>query len=135
MTTPGAARGVRGAWSRIRRRAAELRDEVQVVALAARDPRSGRVSRLVVGLVVAYVLSPIDPIPDFIPVVGLLDELVVVPLGLALALRLMPTAVLIDARGRFAAGERVTTRKGIALVAALWLVAVAAMGLLVARLR
>lgn len=121
MTADRTARGIRDIWSGIRRRAAELRDEVQVVALAARDPRTGRLPKVVVGLVVAYVLSPIDPIPDVIPVLGLLDELVVVPIGLALAIRLLPPAALTDARDRHAAGERVATRLGIAVVAALWL--------------
>ncbi len=135
MTTGPIARGRRGVWSRVRRRAAELRDEVHVAALAARDPRTGRLPRLVVGLVVAYVLSPIDPIPDFLPVIGLLDELVVVPLGLALAIRLIPPAVLADARERYAAGDRITTRLGIAVVVILWLAAVLAAGSIVSRLR
>ena len=120
------------AWSGLRRRAQELRDEVQVAALAGRDPRTGWAPKIVIGLVVAYVLSPIDPIPDFIPVLGLLDELVVVPIGLALALRLIPPRVLADARVRHAAGERVETRRGIVVVLGLWLGVVAG-GLLALR--
>jgi len=119
--TVGRSGRLQRAWTDVRRRATELRDEVQVVALAARDPRTGRLPKVVVSLVVAYVLSPIDPIPDVIPVLGLLDELVVVPLGLALAIRLMPPAALAEARDRHASGERVATRLGIAVVAALWL--------------
>ena len=122
--------GAPGILERLRRRAAALRDEVEVLALAARDPRVGLLPKLVVGLVVAYVLSPIDPIPDVIPVIGLLDELVVVPIGVALAIRLTPPAVLADARARHAAGERAASRAGVALVAAIWLAAaVAAAGL------
>jgi uncharacterized membrane protein YkvA (DUF1232 family) len=132
VTTERSRRGLRGIGAGLRRRAAELRDEVQVVALAARDPRTGRLPKVVVGLVVAYVLSPIDPIPDVLPVLGLLDELVVVPLGLALAIRLIPPAALTHARDRHAAGQRVATRLGIAVVAVLWLAA-AVGGLLAIR--
>lgn len=132
MTAAGAGRLGR-AWSGLRSRAARMREEVHVAALAGRDPRTGRLPRLVVGLVVAYVLSPVDPIPDVIPVLGLLDELVVVPLGLALAVRLLPPAALADARARYAAGERVATRRGVAVVAALWLVAAVVSGLLAMR--
>lgn len=123
-----------GILGRLRRRAAALRDEVEVLALAARDPRTGLLPKIVVGLVVAYVLSPIDPIPDFIPVLGLLDELVVVPIGVALAIRLTPPAVLADARTRHAAGERSVTRAGVVLVVGLWVASVAAVTVLAMRL-
>jgi len=121
-------------WSGLRRRAADLRDEVQTLALAARDPRTGLLPKLVIGLVVAYVLSPIDPIPDVIPVLGLLDELVIVPIGVALALRMTPPDVIAAARERYAAGERVLTRAGVALVVLLWLGTAVGVGLLGWRL-
>ena len=128
--TEGCERGFRHRWSELRRRAAALRNEVQTLALAARDPAMGRLPKFVIGLVVAYVLSPIDPIPDFIPVLGLLDELIVVPLGVALAIRLMSPEVLADARRRHAAGERAITRAGMAIVVGLWLATAVGIGLL-----
>lgn len=134
MSAEGADRGVRALWSGLRRRAAELRDEVQTLALAARDPRMGWLPKAVIGLVVAYVLSPLDPIPDFIPVLGLLDELIVVPIGVALAVRLTSPEVLADARARYAAGARVVSRAGAVIVVTLWVVMVVVVGLIGWRL-
>ena len=66
--------------------------------LAARDPRVPWYARLFLLAIVAYALSPIDLIPDFIPVLGWLDELIIVPLGIYVTLRLVPTPVVADAR-------------------------------------
>ena len=67
-----------------------LKRDVLVVYLAARDPRTPWALRLLALAVAAYALSPIDLVPDFIPVLGYLDDLLIVPLGLALVLRLLP---------------------------------------------
>jgi len=90
--------------------------------LAARDPRTPWYSKVLVGAVVAYALSPIDLIPDFIPVIGYLDDLVVVPLGIALALKLIPQPVMTECRSRAqsASGEP-SSRAGAALIIAVWL--------------
>lgn len=79
---------------RWRREARALFADVGLLARAIFDPEAPWPARVVVFLVVAYVLSPVDLIPDFIPVLGLLDELVLVPLALRFALRLMPPALL-----------------------------------------
>jgi uncharacterized membrane protein YkvA (DUF1232 family) len=80
------------------------------------------------GGVVAYALSPIDLIPDFIPIVGYLDDLILVPLGIALAVKMIPDAVLVDCRIRAqAASERPTNRKAAAIIVAIWLAAAALM--------
>ena len=76
--------------------------DVRVVYLAARDPRTPWALRLLALAVAAYALSPIDLVPDFIPVLGYLDDLLIVPLGLALVLRLLPPPVLLAARERAA---------------------------------
>lgn len=89
---------------RLAREARALLADVGVLARAVFDPEAPWAARIVVFLVVAYVLSPIDLIPDFIPVLGMLDELLLVPLALRLALRLMPPALL--ARYRAAPGEQ-----------------------------
>jgi len=86
----------------LRRWARGLESQLVAVAFAARDERVPRTTRLLVWLVVAYALSPIDLVPDFIPVIGLLDDLVLVPLGLALAIRLIPPGVWADCRARAA---------------------------------
>jgi uncharacterized membrane protein YkvA (DUF1232 family) len=81
------------------------------------------------GAVVAYALSPIDLIPDFIPVVGYLDDLILLPLGIAVAVKMIPTAVLVDCRARAKiASESPTNRKAAATIIVIW---VAAAGLLI----
>jgi uncharacterized membrane protein YkvA (DUF1232 family) len=72
--------------------------EAHALTIAARDPRTPRLARWLALGVVAYALSPIDLIPDFIPVLGHLDDLVIVPLGVWLALKLIPPEVMADAR-------------------------------------
>ena len=82
------------AWAR------RLKRDVLTVYFAARDPRAPFFARLLAMLVAAYALSPIDLIPDFVPILGYLDDLLIVPLGLLWVLRLMPADVLTDARAR-----------------------------------
>jgi uncharacterized membrane protein YkvA (DUF1232 family) len=79
-------------------RAKALSTEVHALLIACRDVRTPRLARAWVILVVAYALSPIDLIPDFIPVLGYLDDLILLPLGIALAIRLIPAEVMDDAR-------------------------------------
>ena len=108
---------------RIRAAARRLQRDVDALVVAYRDPRVPRAARVVIGLTVAYALSPVDLIPDVIPVLGLLDDLVVVPFGLWLALRLVPDGVIEDARRRAAAepGETLTLRQtGFRIVLGLW---------------
>ena len=86
-----------------------LRDESYALYLASRDPRTPWYAKLLVAAVVAYAVSPIDLIPDFIPVLGQLDDLLLLPIGIALAIRLVPRAVLEEKRALAAArfgGER-----------------------------
>jgi uncharacterized membrane protein YkvA (DUF1232 family) len=85
---------------RARAWAARMRRETVAVYLAIRDPRTPWIARLVGGLVVAYAASPLDLVPDFVPILGFVDDLLIVPLGLWLAVRLIPDEVLADARGR-----------------------------------
>jgi len=75
-----------------------VKRDVVTVYFAARDPHAPLLARVLAGLVAAYALSPIDLIPDFIPVLGYLDDLLIVPLGLWWVMRLMPEAVLVNAR-------------------------------------
>lgn len=84
--------------ARWRRWAEKLEHETDVLILAYRDPETPRAARLLLVLVVGYSLSPIDLIPDFIPVLGYLDDLVLVPLGIWAARRLIPDDVLARCR-------------------------------------
>ncbi|MCX5971189.1 MAG: DUF1232 domain-containing protein [Coprothermobacterota bacterium] len=84
-----------------------MKRETIALALAARHPGTPWYAKAWVGLVVAYAFSPIDLIPDFIPVLGLLDDLVLVPLGITLALRMIPSEVMAECRQQ---AERITAR-------------------------
>src|SRR5712691_2113658 len=105
-------------------RVRDLKRDVVALALALRDPRVPWYAKAVGACVVAYALSPIDLIPDFIPVLGLLDDLVLVPLGLLLVLRLIPAEILAEHRVAAAAiAERPVSRAGAFAVIVVWLVA------------
>jgi uncharacterized membrane protein YkvA (DUF1232 family) len=88
---------------RLRRWARTLKREIVVLWLAARDPRTPLLAKLLAGAVAAYALSPIDLIPDLVPVLGLLDDLILVPVGIWLALRLIPQALIAELRDTAAA--------------------------------
>ena len=103
-------------------RARALKREIVVLYFAVRDPRTPLVAKLIAGLVVAYALSPIDLIPDFIPILGYLDDLILVPLGIALCLRLIPPPVQGEARLRAAAlASKPRNYVAAALIIAVWL--------------
>src|SRR6266700_7126751 len=94
-------------------RVRNLKRDVVAIALALRDPRVPWYAKAIGACVVAYALSPIDLIPDFIPVLGYLDDLVLVPLGLLLVLRLIPAEILAEHRVAAAAiVERPVNRAG-----------------------
>jgi uncharacterized membrane protein YkvA (DUF1232 family) len=77
-------------WEKLKQWARHLRREVGALYFAARDPRTPLLAKVVAIAVVAYASSPIDLIPDFIPVLGYLDDIILVPLGIMLAVRLIP---------------------------------------------
>lgn len=87
---------------RLKQAADRLKTEIAVLAIVYRDPRTPWFARAVIFFVIAHTLSPIDLIPDFIPVLGYLDDLVIVPLGIALAIRLVPKEVFVEAREKVA---------------------------------
>jgi uncharacterized membrane protein YkvA (DUF1232 family) len=84
--------------NRLAARAKALRVEGRALYLACRDSRTPWYAKALVGLVAVYAISPIDLIPDFIPMLGYLDDLLLIPLGLALAVRLVPKDVMEDSR-------------------------------------
>jgi uncharacterized membrane protein YkvA (DUF1232 family) len=110
-------------FTSLKAQAEQLKQHTLTVYFAARDPRTPMLVRALAVLVAAYALSPIDLIPDFIPVIGYLDDLLLVPLGLALVVRLVPAEVLESARAQAqqAASMPVSYAAG-AFFVALWLV-------------
>jgi uncharacterized membrane protein YkvA (DUF1232 family) len=87
-------------------KARKLKQEVYALYLASRDRRVPWYARVVAIVVVAYAFSPIDLIPDPIPVLGYLDDLILIPLGIALVIKLIPAEVLQDCRGMAASTMR-----------------------------
>jgi uncharacterized membrane protein YkvA (DUF1232 family) len=115
--------------SALKERAKELKQFTLVAYYAARDPRTPTLVRVLALLVAAYALSPIDLIPDFIPVLGYLDDLVLVPLGLALVVRLLPDSVLASAREQAQrAAERPTSKLAAGIIVAVWLLVLFLLG-------
>lgn len=112
--------------SRLKSRARALKTETYALYLAARDPRTPWYARALVLLVVAYALSPIDLIPDFVPVLGYLDDLIIVPAGIGLALRLIPRAVIQQAREQALTTppDRRTGLIGAAIIVFIWILAI-----------
>ncbi len=84
----------------LKQRARHLKSETFALYLAARDPRTPWYAKLLVAGIVAYAFSPIDLIPDFVPVLGYLDDLILIPLGIALAIKMVPHSVLAECRAR-----------------------------------
>ena len=105
-------------------RARALKQETIAIYLAARDPRTPWYAKGLIVLIVAYALSPPDLIPDFIPVLGYLDDLILIPGGLWLAMRMVPPEVLAEARSMAAAeGAERTGKSGAAIIVLLWILA------------
>ncbi len=119
---------------RWKERARILKREVYTLYLAYRDPRTPWYGKAFAALVVAYAFSPIDLIPDPIPILGYLDDLVLIPLGVMIAVRMIPPEVMVDMRAKaeevLRAGKPVS-RAGAIIIGAIWLaLAALAIGLL-----
>ena len=107
-------------WARI------LRRDAVALHLATRDPRVPWYAKAFAGLIAVYALSPIDLIPDFIPVIGYLDDLLLLPLAIAGVMRLIGPAVMVEHRATASRmAERPISMLGAALIATIWVLAIA----------
>ena len=84
--------------SQLKKVAGQLKQEFEVYRLVLRHPKTPVLAKIFLGLAIAYVLMPFDLIPDFIPVIGQLDDLVIVPLLVYVALKMIPNAVVNECR-------------------------------------
>lgn len=114
---------------KLKEKAHQLQIEAYALFIAMRDPRVPWYARVFTGLVIAHTFSPIDLIPDFIPVVGYLDDLVITPVGIAIALKMIPEEVMVDARSK--ASEMMeqgkpVSKAGVMLVIAIWIILIIA---------
>ena len=114
--------------------AQRIKRDVVAVYFAARDPATPWPVRVLALAVAAYALSPIDLIPDFIPVLGYLDDLIIVPLGLMAVIRLLPPEVLATSRAKASAVlERPRSRVAAAVIVLVWLLGAALLAGLMVR--
>lgn len=122
---------------RWRQQAGRLKAETYALYLAYGDLRMPLHAKLFAALVVGLAFSPIDLIPDFIPILGYLDDLIVVPLGVALAVRMIPEELLSESRDRaremVESGEKPVSRTASAVIVALWLALVVSAAYVVSR--
>jgi uncharacterized membrane protein YkvA (DUF1232 family) len=122
-----------------KQRLRQLKTEVYAVYLAYQDPRTPWYARLWAAGVVGYAFSPIDLVPDFIPILGYLDDLLIVPLGIALALKMIPAEVMTECRAQahtaLTAGLPVSRRAAVIIIVVWVLLAALGVGLVLRWLR
>ncbi|MBQ0724116.1 MAG: DUF1232 domain-containing protein [Cycloclasticus sp.] len=106
--------------------ATNLKTNTYALYLAARNPRTPLLAKLIIGLVVAYALSPIDLIPDFIPLIGYLDDLILLPLGIWLCIRLIPQTVWLECQALAVKqmSELPSNRGAAVVIIVIWLLAI-----------
>lgn len=110
--------------TKLKQRARQLKSETQVLMIAYKDERTPLAAKILIGLTVGYLLSPIDLIPDFIPVLGFLDDVIIVPLLISASIKLIPAIVLSDARQRIKDNPSITKKSNwffAALIIIVWL--------------
>jgi uncharacterized membrane protein YkvA (DUF1232 family) len=119
-------RGVGDFVRALREQVRAARREIIALWLAGRDPRTPWYAKAAAAAVAAYALSPIDLIPDFIPVLGYLDDLIIVPLGIMLAVRLIPPELMAEFRAEAARRAEVpTSRVAMCFIVVIWIVVTA----------
>jgi uncharacterized membrane protein YkvA (DUF1232 family) len=118
-------------WSK---RAGELKTEIYAIHLAYKHPRVPWYGKILAASIVAYALSPIDLIPDFIPILGYLDDLIVIPTGISIVIKMIPADVLVECREKatleMSSGKTINWAAAIVIVIIWLLVAVGAVVLL-----
>jgi uncharacterized membrane protein YkvA (DUF1232 family) len=124
-------------WLIWKEKARALKQETYAVYLACRDPRVPWYGRLLAVCIVGYAFSPIDLIPDFVPVLGYLDDLILIPLGIALLLKVIPSEVIAECREKAAvamAGGKPKNWIAAGIIVAIWVLLAAAAVALTYRL-
>lgn len=123
-----------GFLERLKTRARKLKRDTYALWLAYRHPRTPLHAKVFSICIVAYALSPVDLIPDFIPVLGYLDDLILIPLGIFLALRMIPRDVMAECRAKAEAESSIKLKKNWAagaIIIVIWLSLLALIGFLV----
>jgi uncharacterized membrane protein YkvA (DUF1232 family) len=117
--------------------AQQVRTETYALYLAYRDPRVPWYAKVFTACVVAYALSPVDLIPDFIPVLGYLDDLILIPLGIIIAVKMIPAPIMAECREK----ARLTIQRGlphsraaVAIIITIWLIIIASIAVIILRI-
>ena len=118
---------------RLRVRARSVKRDARALYLAVRDPRVPWYAKLFALCIAAYALSPIDLIPDFVPVLGYLDEAILLPLAILLAIKMIPPAIMAEHRAAAVRAETKSSTAGALAIGTIWLVTIASGGWLVWR--
>ncbi|ACP22871.1 putative transmembrane protein (plasmid) [Sinorhizobium fredii NGR234] len=122
-------------WERVKQWARNLKRDVVALWIAARDPRTPWYAKAAAGAVAAYALSPIDLIPDFIPILGYLDELFILPIAIALTVRLVPADLMAEFRRTAAIRERKPySILAAVVIVSIWMLALFALAYLAYRM-
>ncbi|RDU36818.1 hypothetical protein DRW41_12275 [Neobacillus piezotolerans] len=106
--------------------ARHLKKQIMILYFAVRDPRMPWHAKLVAAMVAAYALSPIDLIPDFIPILGYLDDVILLPLGIWVALKLIPEELRREAAIKAESAKRPVSKLGAAFIILLWALGIGA---------
>ena len=125
-----------GSMEKWKQRVNQLKSDTYAIYLASKDPRVPWYAKALIFLVVAHTLSPIDLIPDFIPVIGYLDDLIIAPLGIAMAIKLIPQDVLAECREealRMIGQDQPPNKWAAAVILTIWLLAATLMVVTIMR--
>jgi uncharacterized membrane protein YkvA (DUF1232 family) len=117
--------------------ARQIKTETYALYLAYKDPRVPWYAKAFAACVVAYAISPIDLIPDFIPVLGYLDDLIIIPLGIIIAVKMLPSPVMAECRekAKLAIQQGIPhSRTGIAIIITVWLIAIGSIAVVILRM-
>ena len=135
-SAPGYGPDTHPLLKRLKNRAKSIRRDAFALTIALRDPRVPGIAKLLIALVAAYAFSPIDLIPDFIPLVGYLDDLILLPLAIALTIKMIPKEVWSDCRSQAEARLSTTVpanRRAAVVIIVIWLLLLGSVALLIAR--
>ena len=111
-------------FSRWKEKAKKLKQEIYALYLAYKDPRVSWYAKIFIVIIVGYAVSPIDLIPDFIPVIGYLDDLILLPLGIILAIKMIPREVMEECRKESTKGikDKKIVVIGLIIIISIWVI-------------
>ena len=111
-------------FSRWKEKVKKLKQEIYALYLAYKDPRVSWYAKIFIVILVGYVISPIDLIPDFIPIIGYLDDLIILSLGIVLAIKMIPREVMEECRKESAKGikDKKIAVIGLIIIISIWVV-------------